>query len=189
MEDKGALKLFMILLGCKPFGRHTEQHDLFFGIGDSIGDLKADIMGFWPEANDKIHIDAWREVTTVGSYSLKVRPKTDVVEANLNKLFFINLGGYKPGEFDELHYKMLLVADTMADACRLAKETTFYKHTGFDGAVSHIDDKYGVDVDDAFEIADILPEHVKSRFHIQIESTTLLFEDELHLGYLPLSKV
>ncbi|WP_225874655.1 hypothetical protein [Pedobacter hiemivivus] len=116
-------------------------------------------------------------------------PKGDVVETNVNKLFFINLGGYKPGEFDELHYKMLLVADTMADASRLAKETTFYKHTGFEGAVSHIDDKYGVDVDDAFEIADVLPEHMKSRFDIQIEPTTLLFEDELHLGYLPLSKV
>jgi hypothetical protein len=189
MEDNVVPKLFMFLLGCKPQGRHTEQHDIFFAIGNSISDLKPDILSFWPEANDKIHIDAWREVTAVGSYSLTVAPKGDVIETNINKLFFINLGGYKPGEFDELHYKMLLVADTMADASRLAKETTFYKHTGFEGAVSHIDDKYGVDVDDAFEIADVLPEHMKSRFHIQIEPTTLLFEDELHLGYLPLSKV
>lgn len=189
MEYTGAPKLFMILLGCKPQGRHTEQHDIFFAIGNSINDLKTDIADFWPEADGKIHIDAWREVTTVGGYSLKVVPMANVVETNLNKLFFINLGGYKQGEFDELHYKMLLVADSMAEASRLAKETTFYKHTGFEGAVSHIDDKYGVDVDDAFEIADVLPEHVKSRFHIQIEPTTFLFEDELHLGYLPLSKV
>ncbi|WEK19162.1 MAG: DUF1543 domain-containing protein [Candidatus Pedobacter colombiensis] len=189
MEDTGTLKLFMILLGCKPVGRHTEQHDVFFGIGSSISDLKTDIMDFWPEANGKIHIDAWREVTAVGGYILKVAAKSELVEANLNKLFFINLGGYKQGEFDELHYKMLLVADTMADASKLAKETTFYKHTGFEGAVSHIDDKYGVDVDDVFEIADVLPDRVKSRFHIQIERASALFEDELHLGYLPLSKV
>lgn len=189
MEDTGPLKLFMMLLGCKPLGRHIEQHDIFFTIGNSISDLNMDIIDFWPESNGKIHIDAWREVTMVGGYSLKVVPKVEVVSTNINKLFFINLGGYKHGEFDELHYKMLLVADTMAEASRLAKETTFYKHTGFDGAVSHIDDKYGIDVDDVFEIADVLPERVKRRFHIQIEPTTLFFEDQLHLGYLPISKV
>lgn len=28
MQDK--LKLYMIMLGCKPEGRYTEQHDIFF---------------------------------------------------------------------------------------------------------------------------------------------------------------
>lgn len=182
-------KLFMILLGCKPAGRLTEQHDIFFAIGNSIADLKTDIANFWPEAEGKIHIDAWREVTAVDGYKLQIIPLAKRVHNGLKKLFFINLGGYKRGEFDELHYKMLIVADTIAEASRLAKETAFYKHNGFEGAVSHIDDKYGVDVDDVFEIADVLPAHIKSRFYIQLDLGNDISEDQLNLGYFPLSKL
>jgi len=188
MEQAANSKLFMVLLGCKPKGRHTEQHDIFFGIGESIADLKTDITDFWPEAEGKIHIDAWREVTMVDGYRLKIVP-AEATGRNLMNLYFINLGGYKQGEFDELHYKMLVVADTLAEASRQAKETTFYKHAGFEGAVSHIDDKYGVDVDDVFNITDVLPAIVKSKFQIQIELGSGASEDALHLGYLPLSKV
>lgn len=54
------LKLFMVLIGCKPEGRHTEQHDIFFGIGSELRDLIPDMLAFWPEANGKLHIDGWR---------------------------------------------------------------------------------------------------------------------------------
>ena len=189
MEQHADLKLFMILLGCKPEGRHTEQHDVFFSIGKSLADLKPAIAAFWPEAKGKIHIDAWREVHSVDGYSLKIIPATQPVAPNAKKLFFINLGGYKKSEFDELNYKMLVVSDTLADAGRQAKETAFYKHTGFEGAVSHIDDKYGVDVDDVFNVADVLPETFKNRFRVQITIGGNDPEDEFHLGYLPLNKV
>lgn len=59
------LKLFMVLLGCKPAGRHTEQHDIFFGVATSLKELVPEIKAFWKEGGDKIHIDAWREVTVV----------------------------------------------------------------------------------------------------------------------------
>jgi len=189
MEQNAQFKLFMVLLGCKPEGRHTEQHDVFFAIGKSIADLKTDIAEFWPEAKEKIHIDAWREVTTVDGYTLKILPAGEASGTNLMKLFFINLGGYKKGEFDELHYKMLVVADSLAEANRQAKETAFYKHAGFEGAVSHIDDKYGVDVDDVFNVADVLSASAKSRFCIQIENGSNAIEDVFHLGYLPMNKV
>ena len=65
----------MILLGCKPGGRNTEQHDLFFGIGRTLGDVKKDILDFWKEANGKIHIDAWREVQHVDGYKVSVDRK------------------------------------------------------------------------------------------------------------------
>nr|WP_121269723.1 DUF1543 domain-containing protein [Pedobacter schmidteae] len=189
MEHTVEVKLFMILLGCKPPGRHTEQHDIFFAIGESIAAIKNEIIDFWPEANGKIHIDAWREVNMVEGHAVKVVPVAEAVTVNSNKLFFINLGGYKEGEFDELHYKMLIVAGSMAEASRQAKETAFYKHMGFAGAVSHIDDKYGVDVDDIYEIADVLPVSMKQKFRIQIDQSANATHDLLHLGYLPLSKV
>nr|WP_068893034.1 DUF1543 domain-containing protein [Pedobacter panaciterrae] len=180
-------KLFMLLLGCTPPGRYTEQHDVFFTIGNSLKDLKEEIVAFWPEANGKIHIDAWREVTEVDGYQVKVVSKED--KSTADKLFFLNLGGYKEGEFDEPHYKVLVIADEKAVAIKKAKETVFYKHSGFEGAVSHIDDKYGVDVDDAFEIEDILSAVVKQNYKLQISPGTNIPKDEIHLGYLILSKL
>lgn len=49
-------KLFMVLLGCRPKGRNTEQHDIFFGIADSLVELKPAMQLFWPDA--LLHIDA-----------------------------------------------------------------------------------------------------------------------------------
>jgi len=182
-------KLFMILLGATPKGRNIEQHDIFFGIASSVKDLLPEMKAFWPEANGKIHIDAYRMVNKVGNFKVEVIAKADEVKTDKTSLFFLNLGGYKQGEFEELHYKMLVVADQKAAAIKEAKETAFYKHTGFKGATSHIDDKFGVDVDDVFEIEDILAAETKSRYALKFSKSNNLPDDELVLGYLPLAKL
>ena len=82
------------------------------------------------------------------------------------KLFFINLGGYKQNEFEEFHYKMIIAAADKAEAVNISKQTAFFKHTGFKGATAHIDDKFGVDVDDVYEITDILPAGAKEKYSI-----------------------
>lgn len=180
------MKLFMLLIGCKPEGRYIEQHDIYFGIGNSVKDLLPNVVNFWPEAKGKLHIDAWREVTNVNGYEVTVIPRQEI--NNTAKLFFINLGGYKQNEFEEFHYKMIVAGADKSEAVRQAKDTAFFKHTHFKGADSHIDDKYGVDVDDIFEIADILPAEIKQQYSLSItQSTDLLPEDEVHLGYFKLS--
>jgi len=180
-------KLYLLLLGCKPDGRHTEQHDVFFGIGASLTDLVSDIIDFWPEAAGKIHIDAWREVTAVDGYAIKIALRSDVPKAeDQRKLFFVNLGGYKENDFEEYHYKCLSVGATAADAIRQAKEQTFWKHN----ISSHIDDKYGIDVDDIYEIEEVLARRFKEKYVVTIEeSVTPQPDDELHPGYLKLSKL
>ncbi|MCY1522761.1 hypothetical protein D9M68_576290 [compost metagenome] len=84
---------------------------------------------------------------------------------------------------------MLVIADQKSLAIKAAKETAFYKHCGFEGAVSHIDDKYGVDVDDVFEIEDVLSIQTKSKYTLRFSTGANLPEDEIFLGYLPLSKL
>jgi hypothetical protein len=182
------MKLFMLLLGCKPKGRYTEQHDIFFGTGNSLPALVPDILAFWPEP-PKIHIDAWREVTEVDGYSIRLVAKENKPEKKNAQLFFLNLGGYKENEFEEYHYKMLVVANDKAGAIQQAKASAFYKHTGFTGADSHIDDKYGVDVDDLYEIEEILPASFKEKYFIQIEPASAVTKDEWHLGYTKLSSL
>jgi hypothetical protein len=183
-------KLFMILLGCKPEGRHTEQHDIFFGIAEELRDLIPDIKAFWKDSG-KIHIDGWITVTNVDGYAISISEKQS--SSNSNKgLFFLNLGGYKENHFDEFHYKMLTVAKDKGEAIAAAKKTAFYLHTGFGKiATSHIDDKYGVDVDDIFEINDILSTEIKDNFSINISQNKIdnLPEDEINLGYFKLDSL
>ena len=178
------LKLFMVLLGCTPKGRLTEQHDIFFGIGTSISELKPDMYAFWHDGG-QLHIDSWREVNHVNGYRISIAPK-DEASPSEKKLFFLNLGGYKPGDLEEYHYKMLTVATTMAEAVKESKQTLFYKHYGFRGAESHIDDKYALDVDDMHKVEDILAPHLKERYSIRITEDALGTEDALHIGYLKL---
>lgn len=182
-------KLFMIMLGATPPGRHIEQHDIFFGIGSSLKDLAADMKAFWPEP-ERIHIDAWREVAVVESYRVAVVPKEQPVspDAVNKKLFFINLGGYQENKFEEQHYVLLTVKDDRAAAFREAKDTLFYKTNSFGPAGnSHIDDKYGVDVDDLYEIDEVLALALKEKYRIELYPVTDVKEDELHLGYVKMS--
>jgi len=181
------LKLYMIMLGCKPRGRLTEQHDIFFGIGPSLKALVPQMHKFWPEADGELHIDAWREVTNVDRYQISIATKT--TEPSARKLFFINLGGYKKGEFEEYHYKILTVADTMSEATKTAKATAFYSHYNFKGATSHVDDKYGIDVDDLYNINELMEAEFKSAYRLQLTPAPEAAPDQLHIGYLKLSKL
>ncbi len=180
-------KLFMLLIGCKPPGRHTEQHDIYFGIGETIKDLLSEVKEFWPEAAGKFHLDGWREINNVDGYQMTVINKTDQNSSQV-KLFFINLGGYKPNEFEEFHYKIVTAATDKSKAISQARETAFFRHTGFEGANSHIDDKYGIDVDDLYDIEDLLNNASKKKFSLLV---TPLAEkappDEIHLGYFKIT--
>jgi hypothetical protein len=192
ITKNNCMKLFMLLLGCKPEGRNTEQHDIFFGIGETLKSLVPSIIEAWSEAKGKIHIDAWREVNYVEQFAIEVIDKLQAAsneDAKKRKLFFINLGGYKKNEFEEYHYKMLVACENKSVAIQAAKQTAFYKHTGFKGATSHIDDKYGVDVDDVFEIEDILSDELKKKYTIVLSHTDNIQEDTLNLGYFILDKL
>lgn len=185
-------KLFMLLLGCRPAGRNTEQHDVFFGIGHAVKDLVPAVKAFWPEAKGNIHVDAWREVTQVNGFQVTVIAKEEAgkpADESAEKLFFLNLGGYKKAEFDEFHYKVLAVAKDQGEAIKQAKQTTFYKHTGINGAPSHIDDTFGVDIDELYQVKDILADDLKTKYSIQLTSGGTGASDELHLGYFKLNKL
>ena len=82
---------------------------------------------------------------------------------------------------------MVIAAADKAEAINLSKKTAFFRHTGFKGATAHIDDKYGVDVDDIYEITDILPAGAKEKYSILVTPEDSLTEDEMNLGYFKLS--
>lgn len=191
-------KLFMVKIGGRPKGRLIEQHDMFFGVGERIGDFIDAINNHWPEVKNTWHLDAYRPVTIVDNYRIQWQPNSrvkNVVEDNGNRLqlFFINLGGYIDGEFEEFHYKLLVVAANQAEAIKQAKKTAFYQQYSFNdketpfNAAAHIDDKHQLDVDDIHDVNDLL-----SSGHLLItplSNTESAPEDKAHIGYLSLKKL
>ncbi|MCE3280018.1 MAG: hypothetical protein K0S44_2209 [Bacteroidetes bacterium] len=181
----------MILVGCKPSGRFIEQHDIFFGISNTLKDLIPQINEFWPEAKGNLHIDAWREITHVDGYKVNVDLKESEIETEEDvKLFFLNLGGYRKDEFEEQHFKMIVSAKDSSEAIKQAKKTVFYKENGFKGAASHVDDKYTLDVDDIYPVEDILDPVFKTKYRISLLKTSEAeTPDQINLGYLQLWKI
>lgn len=182
-------KLYCLLLGSKAPQRNVEQHDYFFGIAYNLKELIPDIKAFWPEAGDSIHIDAWREVSKVDEYKIEVAIKNENLVSSEEKLFFINLGGYQSNKMEEQHYTVLSVQKDRAIAINESKKTVFFRTNTTKGATSHIDDKYGIDVDDVYCIEDILLPAHKEKYQLVITKEPSLQEDELHLGFLTIKKL
>lgn len=180
----------MLLLGCKPPGRHTEQHDIFFAVATGLKDLVPEIQRFWPEP-EKIHIDAWREVNQVDGFQVKIRTRDQNEEMihQAPRLFFINLGGYQENKFEEQHYNLLTVKVNRSAAFKEARQTLFFQKNHFPGAESHIDDKYGIDVDDLYEIDELLSSAQKEKYQIELLPAETFQDDIIHLGYYKLTSL
>ena len=189
--------LFMVQLGGRPKGRLIEQHDMFFGVANQVSELIEDINHHWPEVKNKWHIDSYRAITKAGNHSIKLVESATSDDNNGLKLFFINLGGYQQGSFEEFHYKLLIVAATQADAVKQAKQSVFYKEFTFKDkdspfdAASHIDDKFAVDVDDVYNVNDLI-----SNVQILIEpiahdshALANTDDDKEYVGYLSIKNL
>lgn len=186
------LKLFMVLLGSKARQRNVEQHDLFFGIAHELHELIPRMRDFWPGAGSSLHIDGWREVTHVEGYRVRVLPKPSSPSNTIKRLFFVNLGGYISGRLEEQHYTLLTVQDDRKWAVKAATDTDFFKINtiqAIKSAAAHIDEKYGIDVDEIYRIEDLLSTEDKESYTIHLEPHPDGLADSVHLGYLKLDKV
>jgi hypothetical protein len=185
-------KLFMILLGSKAPARTVEQHDYFFGIAAELRDLVPQMQAFWPEAGSSLHVDGWREINVVEGCLVEVVPKEKAPEDTGLRLFFINLGGYQAGRLEETHYNLLTVKEDRIGALAASKLTPFFKKATIAkvrGANAHIDEKYGIDVDEVYRIEEVLSAEEKQLYHIRILRGADGPEDEIHLGYFKLNKL
>ena len=190
--------LFMVQLGGRPKGRLIEQHDIFFGVANQVRELVDDINHHWPEVKNKWHIDSYRAITKVGNHTVKlIESDNQAANDNVLKLFFINLGGYQQGSFEEFHHKLLIVAATQADAIKQAKQSTFYKEFTFKdkdspfNAASHIDDKFQVDIDDIYDVNDLVSNIqilIEPRIHNSHELANA-DEDKEYVGYLSIKNL
>ena len=179
-------KLYCITMGATVPGRLIEQHDVMFAAAADISDLIPNLQAAWPEGAS-VHVDAYREVTVVGSHHISLTQDSVSADASGLKLFFFNLGGYVEGDMEEYHHKALVVAVSQKEAIACIKQCEFYQNRGYAGAESHIDDKMNVDIDDV-HIVDDLISHAGWQLHIAPADQTAA-EDVWQVGYLSLSKL
>lgn len=190
--------LYMVQLGARPKGRLIEQHDIFFGVANRVDELIEPINQHWPEVRNKWHIDSYRAITKVDNYRISLiqssETNKEVTSSNDLKLFFINLGGYQRGSFEEFHYKLLIVANTQAAAIKQAKQSDFYREFTFKdkdtpfNAVSHIDDKFAVDIDEIYNVNDLI-ENVQILIEPIADNSHEFIDDKEYVGYLSIKNM
>lgn len=211
----------MLKIGARPQGRLIEQHDVMFVIANSLSETIESVNQHWPAVKNNWHLDAWREVKRVGDYQILLSTDSlskdkalvdnrladnifadarvdNKLDSHGKQLYFVNLGGYLPGQFEEFHYKTLVVAETLGKATAQVKKTAFYQDYTFDNvditksgvATSHVDDKHQLDLDDIHCVADLVPKDVALTIQPLTEpEKNQLPDDALHIGYLSLKQI
>ncbi len=148
--------LFAVFLGGRAPKCNTELHDVVFAIGATLDATYVDLMDKWFGDPLRVHVDSWLELRIVDGFRIALRSEPSTQP---EKLFFINLGAYRPGEFTELHANAFLVARDERSVKERAKRALLR------GAQAvHTDDLY--DVDDCLEIANVGGQY------IHLEATT-----------------
>lgn len=140
-NEKGELKLFLLVLGGTPKGRNVEQHDVLFCVAQKIEDTYKAVKRFW---KIRVHIDSYCIVDKVDGYRVEVHSHAPSRKPK-KSLFFINLGGYLKNDLEEYHKKLVLAASDVEKAKAKAKKNIFFKQhlKGVDDC-AHVDDSYEI---------------------------------------------
>ena len=166
------MKLFAVFLGGRAEKCNTELHDVVFTCGNKIEDTYFDLIDKWFGFPDRLHIDSWVDLTYVDGCKISLsKKKID----NNKKLYFINLGGYDPKKFEELHESKFMVGQNEVNIKKRAKESLLI---GLEQV--HTDDLY--DIDDCIEIKKV------SSFYIEIKKSNNETALKFNNGYLPIPK-
>lgn len=127
------MKLFAIYIGGEHPQAHIELHDMRFVVAAHIEDTYAELRRQWWGTPKSLHLDCWSELSRADGYAVTLKPEPFT---GPERLYYVNLGGYQPQDFTELHKNMFVVAETEQKAKIRALKTV--KHWD----AFHKDDMY-----------------------------------------------
>lgn len=163
-------RLIACVLGGTAPGARTELHDVAFAIGADLNAVHAQLLNSWFGEPTGLHVDAWAFLDTVDGYRIAL----DHAPAdNGLHLYFINIGGYRPGEFGEQHAWGFFGARSTSEAKARAKQTLLQGHQQ-----THKDDLY--EVDDCLQVERV------GRWHIHLHPDAQAGDPAVTNGYFPL---
>ena len=136
------MKLFMIYIGGTAGNSNIEVHDIRFVAAENIENTYPTLKQVWYGNPKSLHLDSYVVLHNIDGYQVElVKEKPN----NSEKLYFVNMGGYRNDKLAEQHEFGLFVAKNSNEAKSQAKKSLLV------GAeISHKDDLY--DVDDCAEV-------------------------------------
>jgi hypothetical protein len=159
MSAEDAPRLFMIYVGGMAEGCHVELHDVRFSAGKTIEDCYEDLINQWWGIPDSLHLDCWGTVQWADGHDVALKDTPQKTEL---KLWFVNLGGYDPQQFTELHENLVVVAEEASEAKKKA--------------MAHIDDWDSPHKDNILDVEAVL------------DVSSLLSKKGLHIHLTPSDK-
>jgi hypothetical protein len=166
------MKLFAIYIGGEAEGANIELHDMRFVVAPSITETYEELRRQWWGIPKSLHIDCWAEIDHADGYDVSLRPEPFAGE---ERLYYVNLGGYAPGEFLEKHKNVFVVADTLPKAkARALKSVTGWREP-------HRDEMY--EAEQAFAIGEA---GAMQHLHIHLTPSAIVKNLQFACDYTPI---
>lgn len=150
------LKLYAVVLGGAAPKSNTELHDVVFAIGETIEDCYFQLLEKWFGIPEKMHIDSYMELDVIDGFEISLS-KEKSLETD-KKLFFINLGAYKEGDFMEHHANTFLVGKLATEIKKRARAKLLKGYNE-------------VHKDDLYEVDDMIAIEELEGFHVHLTPT------------------
>ncbi|NBB92710.1 MAG: DUF1543 domain-containing protein [Gammaproteobacteria bacterium] len=164
--------LFVVCLGGRAPGCNVELHDVVFAVGHDIESTHGQLLDRWFGQPDGLHIDAWARVGQVPGYRVSLSTSAP---GNDLRLYFVNIGGYAPGELWERHAYALYAGRSPAEVkTRARKELLIGRES------VHRDDLY--DIDDVLEVT------AGNDWHVVLDADREAGDPAVTNGYFPIPR-
>lgn len=162
-------KLFAVYLGGRADRCNIELHDVVFVVGSSIEETYPLLAKKWFGNSHQFHIDSYIQLDYVDGHEVELVKDKSKVDSG-KKLYFINLGAYKPQEFTEYHQSQFYVTQSAPDAVRRAKSElcqglqTIHKDDVV--LLDKVSNELEFDVDDVLEIGEVDSYHISLKANL-----------------------
>ena len=152
-------QLFLVVLGGRTATSHIELHDVRFVAGASIDDTLQELRRQWFGRREGLHLDSFMAVRAIDGWAVSLR--REPAAPRHERLWFVNLGAYRPDSLAELHHFGLVVARSPQAAKAAAKRQWLAG-----SQQQHKDDLCAVDDCLAIEQLELLG---GERWHVQLD--------------------
>ena len=152
-------QLFLVVFGGRTATSHIELHYVRFVACASIDDTLQELRRQWFGRREGLHLDSFMAVRAIDGWAVSLR--REPAAPRPERLWFVNLGAYRPDSLAELHHFGLVVARSPQAAKAAAKRQWLAG-----SQQQHKDDLCAVDDCLAIEQLELLG---GERWHVQLD--------------------
>lgn len=143
-----------------------------FAVGADLEDCHPQLLDAWFGEPDGLHVDAFARLDAVDGHRVELH-REPVREGP--RLYFVNIGGYAPGEFGERHAYGFFVGASKAEVKARAKRQL-------------LSGKQSVHRDDLFDVDDVVAVEPSGGWHLKLVPDAGVGDPVVTNGYFPLPR-